>query len=209
METPILQLTLPYVLGWNTILHGMLALSINPLKRTPREFQYHQAALSELRMEITKIYSGVLDTATIHKTLCTSFLLAMFSLADCDGCWAQHVRGMVSIIRMADWSSLNSSKLGIFLVSACAHQDISAFAVGRLQPSKRCWLAWRSPRREGTEEVLSAFERMVGYPESLVNIIARIAEAAEDETLFVLQRQHYQVGIPTSTPGKLPISRKP
>ncbi|KAK6382394.1 hypothetical protein LTS17_004281 [Exophiala oligosperma] len=202
-ETPILQLTLPYVLGWPTILHGMLALSINPSKRTSREFNYHQAALTELRTEIGKIYNGILDTATVHKTLCTSFLLAMFSLADCDGCWAQHVRGMVSIIRMADWNSLQSSKLGTFLVSACAHQDISAFGVGRLQSSKRCWLAWMSHKVSGTEDVLSAFEIMVGYPESLIDIIARVAEAAEDETTFVLQGQQYEEEISLSRPGTL------
>lgn len=201
-ESPILQLTLPYVLGWPTILHGMLALSINASKRTSREFDYHQAALSELRTEIGRLYNGVLDTATVHKTLCSSFLLAMFSLADCDGCWAQHVRGMVNIIRMADRGSLYSSKLGTFLITACAHQDISAFAIGRVQPSKRCWLAWMSQKEEETEDIFSAFEIMIGYPESLIGIIARISEATEDEISFRLQSQQYQEQVSVFTPGK-------
>jgi hypothetical protein len=201
-ESPILQLILPYVLGWPTILHGMLALSINASKRTSREFDYHQAALSELRTEIGRLYNGVLDTAGIHKILCSSFLLAMFSLADCDGCWAHHVRGMVNIIRMSDRGSWHSSKLGTFLISACAHQDISAFAVGRVQPSKRCWLAWMSQRGEEAEDVFSPFEIMVGYPESLIGIIARISEATEDEISFRLQGQQYQEQISVFAPGK-------
>lgn len=185
----MLHLLLPYAMEWPEILHGMLSLSTTPSERSSLELGHHQAALLALQQETGRLQHGVTDMVRVLKTLSCSFLLAIFGIGECDGCWAQHVRGMVSIIRMADWNALTLSKVGLFLLSACAHQDISAFSMGNTRRSHRAWLAWMVHRRSNNDGTFSPFETLIGYPESLITIIAFISEAAEDARINELQKR--------------------
>lgn len=120
--------------------------------------------------------------------LTASFLLNMFSRSQCDETWVRHSRGMINVVRTLDHQVLKSTKLGEFLLSSAAYQDISAFTLGKSQPSQRVWLAWKmQAARTLDQHDFTILEAMIGYPETLVTIIALISENAEDNAHLALQ----------------------
>lgn len=183
----LLELLLPFTFQSPGIFHGLLALSTRASLRKTPEFGHYQNTLLELSKEMENLKTN-LETDRVLRILSGSVLLSIYALHQCDESWIQHVRGMINVIRMADQEALRSSTLGLFLMESCAYQDISAFSLGRRQPSQRVWLAWnmrRSARGDG--EGFSPFETTYGYPQTLVNIIALISEAAEDSFNMMIQ----------------------
>lgn len=183
-DTSMLQILLPHALQWPAVLHGLLALAVRPSGRGGREFRHYDAAVSELRLEMDRLQTEGPDMARIERVLSSSFLLGVFAFSHCDGCWSHHIRGMISVIRMAGWQTLISSDLGSFLLGVCAHQDISAFSVGRQEQSQKAWLSWlMCPRGNRNDKPFTALETIMGYPESLISIIALISEATDDNVI--------------------------
>jgi hypothetical protein len=132
------------------------------------------------------------DVDHIHTLLASCFLLSTLTLAQCDQSWVQHTKGMLNMICSADHDLLLALPLGRYLVSMCAFQDISALSVGRAQLSQKAWLSWRLSRpRHRPDDNLTFFETTVGYPETLVDIIARIAELAGDNNQLFLRESMF------------------
>lgn len=187
----MLNVLLPYSLHWPPIYHGLLALSEPSSQISGEQLNYYHTALSALRQEMEKLQANPRDMTSYPKVLCSSYLLAIFSLSHCDGGWAQHARAMINMIRIADKEWLRSSQLGSFLIGACCHMDISAFAVGRQQRSQKAWLSWMMRETETrTTNEFTALETIIGYPESLISIIALISELADDAAF-----ENHQAGI--------------
>jgi hypothetical protein len=185
----VLELLLPFTFQSPGIFHGLLAVSTRASQRKTPDFGHYQNALLELSREMEHLKTNP-ETDRVLRILCGSVLLNMYALHQCDESWIQHVRGMINVIRMADQEALRSSTLGLFLMESCAYQDISAFSLGRKQPSQRVWLAWNMRRSaNGGGEGFSPFETTYGYPQTLVNIIALISEAAEDNFNMMIQAQ--------------------
>ncbi|KAH7127292.1 fungal-specific transcription factor domain-containing protein [Dactylonectria macrodidyma] len=178
--TPLLQLLLPLGLEWPPILHCLLSLSKQNLQRSESDFQHYQIALSELRSEIAALKTNLTDIAKIEKILASSFLLGMFTRPWCNEYWVQHARGMTTVLRLVDQSRLGASELGVFLISVCAIQDISAFSVGKRELSQHVWLSWMNHRSmPNSHQSFTALETVTGYPGSLVSLIAYVSEDAE------------------------------
>jgi hypothetical protein len=185
----VLELLLPFTFQSPGIFHGLLAVSTRASQRKTPDFGHYQNALLELSREMEHLKTNP-ETDRVLRIICGSVLLNMYALHQCDESWIQHVRGMINVIRMADQEALRSSTLGLFLMESCAYQDISAFSLGRKQPSQRVWLAWNMRRSaNGGGEGFSPFETTYGYPQTLVNIIALISEAAEDNFNMMIQAQ--------------------
>ncbi|PVH75266.1 hypothetical protein DL98DRAFT_658191 [Cadophora sp. DSE1049] len=190
---PLLDMLLPLGSRDPSILHGLLAISMRASERSPQDLQHHQVALSQLHAELRLSQMDEKgDSGQIHRLLSLSLLLCIFTLHQCDGTWAQHTRGMVGLVRSVEQSSLIQTPLGRFLVGVSCFQDLSALALGRDRLSQKAWLSWMSPhinrRPVGT---LTALEITTGYPESLLDIIARISELAEDNFYRDLQKTLY------------------
>lgn len=96
--------------------------------------------------------------------------------------WSSHVGGLVSIIDSLNPQLVKNTNLGMLIRSIAAYLDIGAFALGRHVKSRRAWLTWGlhlpmncSPRSEFT-----SLEVIVGYPESLITILAIISAIIDD-----------------------------
>ena len=178
----MLDLMLPYLLQWPPIYYALLALAAgSSARQESTRYDYYQAALAALRTEMQQVQANPTDMSPYPRVLCSSYLLAIFSLHICDGAWAQHARAMISMVRIADHSWLRSSKLGTFLMAACCHMDIAAFAIGRPQRSRKAWLSWMMRDRENMGDGdFTTLEIIIGYPESLLSVIALISESADD-----------------------------
>ncbi|WYZ43385.1 hypothetical protein EsH8_VI_001084 [Colletotrichum jinshuiense] len=195
----LLRMILPLCLKSPSIRHGLLSLGSSLSDRSPTDLYHYQMALSQLRDEINAAKANNLDIEWIHQLLASSLILSMFTLGQCDGCSVQHVRGMVGIVRMADQTLLASTPLGRFLMGASAWQDISAFWLGRKQPSQKAWTSWMAHRVSAKAAgELTALETMTGYPESLVTIIADIAEFVDDNVHMAMHQSFSHDGQPTS-----------
>lgn len=189
-RTPLLEMVLPLVSRSPSILHGLLAISLRASDRSPQDLHHHQVALSELHAEIRIAQIGNSDLERLTRLLSLSLLLCIFTIPHCDGTWAQHTRGMVALVRSTDHSALVQSPLGRFLLGSCAFQDLSALGIGRGRLSQKAWLSWMSSRIRDTNDAdgsLSALEITNGYPESLLDLIARVSELAEDTYYIHLQ----------------------
>ncbi|KAH7218886.1 fungal-specific transcription factor domain-containing protein [Fusarium oxysporum] len=181
---------LPLCLKSSSIRHGLLSLASNPSERSPTDLYHYQMALTQLRGDIGAASGDNVDIEWIHQLLASSLILSFFNFSQCDGYSIRHIRGMISIVRMTDQALLASTPLGRFLMGVCSYHDISAFWIGRKQPSQRAWTSWMSHRTH-TElgGDLTALESMMGYPESLVNIIADVAELVDDNIYLELENR--------------------
>ncbi|KAM0076420.1 hypothetical protein ACKRZS_011477 [Fusarium odoratissimum] len=128
-------------------------------------------ALTQLRGDIGAASGDNVDIEWIHQLLASSLILSFFNFSQCDGYSIRHIRGMISIVRMTDQALLASTPLGRFLMG-------------------RAWTSWMSHRTH-TElgGDLTALESMMGYPESLVNIIADVAELVDDNIYLELENR--------------------
>ncbi|KAK8011602.1 hypothetical protein PG990_010567 [Apiospora arundinis] len=195
----LLRMILPLCLQSSSIRHGLLSLSSGPAGRSPDDLYHYQIALSQLRNDVGAAKGHRLDMEWVHRVLASSLILGLFTVGQCDGCTVQHIRGMISIVRMTDQAELASTPLGSFLMGVCSYHDISAFWVGREQPSQRAWTSWMSHRTAANPDgELTALETMMGYPQTLVNIIADIAELVDDNTHMALQRGLLRSGQPVA-----------
>ncbi|KAI8655611.1 hypothetical protein NCS55_01213800 [Fusarium keratoplasticum] len=169
----LLQLILPLGLQSLSILHGLLALSVRGEERSSHDLQHHQLALGELRKEIQEAGLNPISTHRAHKVLALCLLLSLFTLPRCDGSWVQHHRGMLSLLRSLDQSAIISDPLGRFLLSIS-------------------WLSWMLPRsRERPGITLTSLEATIGYPETLIDIIAQISEFSDDNYYLYLRSLHH------------------
>ncbi|CVK83937.1 uncharacterized protein FMAN_01184 [Fusarium mangiferae] len=181
---------LPLCLKSSSIRHGLLSLASNPSERSPTDLYHYQMALTQLRGDIGAASGDNVDIEWIHQLLASSLILSFFTFSQCDGYSIRHIRGMISIVRMTDQALLASTPLGRFLMGVCSYHDILAFWIGRKQPSQRAWTSWMSHRTQtdpGGD--LTALESMMGYPESLVNIIADVAELVDDNIYLELENR--------------------
>ncbi|KAL3291126.1 fungal-specific transcription factor domain-containing protein, partial [Colletotrichum asianum] len=164
-----------------SVRHGLLSLSKRGSERSEVDLYHYQMAISQLCTDINGIEPDKLDIQQVHRILAASLLLYVVSLPYSDGSWAQHIRGMISVVRLTDQSILASTKLGRFLLCMSSVPDIPTFSVGRDYSSQKAWVSWmlhRTSTGDGGE--LTCLETMLGYPESLLNIIARVAELGDD-----------------------------
>ncbi|KAF5700697.1 fungal-specific transcription factor domain-containing protein [Fusarium globosum] len=184
----LLETVLPLAFQSSSVLHGLLALSKASKSRSETDLSRHQMALGQLVAEIGASNPGPIDAIHAQRALASSLLLSIFAVGSCDGSWCHHVRGMVSILRSTDRASLTSQPTGRFLVGICAFSDISALSVGRRRLSQKAWLSWMTPRPSqdcdsasaSASASFSALESTVGYPESLIDLLAQAAERADD-----------------------------
>lgn len=184
----LLNLLLPLALASPSVFHGLLALSVRSSKRSLRDFSHYQSTLLELGSEIAHLSSDLSHTERTKQLLASSYLLCLFTRPWCDGSWVQHVRGMLSMLRLADHNALRQSAVGAFLIGSCASLDVSAFSVGRKQLGQNLWLSWmtQSPARDSTD-AFTALETITGYPESLITVIAHISEYTQNQAFNDLQ----------------------
>ncbi|KAM0470471.1 hypothetical protein ACHAP7_009535 [Fusarium lateritium] len=98
--------------------------------------------------------------------------------------WSFHMTGMISVIQSMDRSVRESTSLGRLVTQMAAHLDIGAFSLGRLSRSKRAWLEWDiCPPGTPPKPDFCAIEIIVGYPKSLLTIIATVSAVLEDVDL--------------------------
>lgn len=174
-RSPLLHLLLPHTLKWPAILHGMLSLSTSHDERSLPEFIHHQETLRALRLESEAISDSNRKIDKILGVLSCQFLLSMFALSECNEWRAHHNRAMIDVISTTSLADLHMSELGIFLTSVCAMSDISAFSIGGVHTSQRCWLEWITSPTDHSSLENSPLESITGYPSSLVEVIAHVA----------------------------------
>ncbi|KAK8088440.1 hypothetical protein PG997_003401 [Apiospora hydei] len=145
-QASLLRMILPLCLQSSSIRHGLLSLGSGPAVRSPDDLYHYQMALSQLRNDIDAAKGHCFDMEWVHRVLASSLILSLFTVGQCDGCMVQHIRAMINIVRITDQAKLAATPLGCFLMGVCPYHDISAFWVGREQPSQRAWTSWMSHR---------------------------------------------------------------
>ncbi|KXJ88864.1 fungal-specific transcription factor domain-domain-containing protein [Microdochium bolleyi] len=183
----LLQLLLPLALHSSAVLEGLLSLSTNTYPRSPEQLRRQDAALGQLMAEIAATPVGdakPFDPTRAQRIMASSLLLANFSLSLCDTTWTSHIHGMIGIARGTSRDALLHDATGRFLLAHCAVSDISAMSVGLRRLSHKCWLSWMMPRAPRSPDPhFTSIEITLGYPESLLDIIAQVAELADDSAL--------------------------
>lgn len=99
--------------------------------------------------------------------------------------WTLHISGIVSLIESLDQNNIQSAYLSRLAREIAAYLDIGAFSLGSLGKtrSRRAWLEWDiEPPGTPEQTDLTPMEIMLGYPKSLVTIIATVAALIECQT---------------------------
>lgn len=206
----MLELILPLAFQSPAVLHSLLALSRSCGARSEAQLNQHHAALKELVADITAARSCKIDMGHVNRALASSLLLSIFAIGNCDKTWSHHIRGMASLVRSADRAVLASHTTGWFLLSMCAFSDISALSVGQDRLSQKGWLSWMTPRPENPlGSSFTTLEVTVGYPESLIDIIAQVAELADDGAYFQASGSLYAASTPATSVASLPAFASP
>ncbi|KAM5358085.1 hypothetical protein ACJZ2D_015622 [Fusarium nematophilum] len=116
--------------------------------------------------------------------------------------WSHHMRGMIKLIESLDPNLNTRSSIARLVKDSVAHLDIAAFSLGRLQKSHNCWLKWdMCPPEAPPASDFSSMEVIMGYPKSLLTIIATISAVFEEgpssepmsAILDMVKRLHHQV----------------
>lgn len=199
----LLEVTIPLASESPTILHGLLALSESCSNRSANNLEHYHLAVSELSRDIAIASMSSASLGHVHRVLAASLLLCIFCMGYCDGTAVQHLRGMIGVVRWADRSSLASSDLGCSLMGMCAFLDISALSIGSRWRSQKAWTNWltRRPARPPGKS-FTTLEITMGYPESFIDILAQVADLADDQA----QGQLIQLLMAASTPNPAPLN---
>ncbi|KAF4994731.1 hypothetical protein FDECE_13038 [Fusarium decemcellulare] len=211
---PLLEALLPLAEWCLTIRNALLALAgllrvkmrqerclfgaedeEHSLQASAAALERYQVALSTLRERVfTLQFSNACESDALE-VLGSALLLTIAGFPrtmqpEDSHEWSQHMRGMVSLVESLDSSLPAHSGIRRLVKHSVAHLDIGAFALGRTQRSDHAWLRWDiHPPEAPPSPDFDPLEVVVGYPKSLLTIIATISAALEmpdgDTTLSV------------------------
>lgn len=146
---------------------------------------WHQATISGILSKLLHIQGEQMHEDDLKEILAASLLLTMFGFPHQIDNWSLHVQGMISLVESTDPAMVESLSVARLVRAFAAHNDISAFSLGRSDESHRAWLNWDITPREGiVKSNFSPFEIIIGYPETMITLIAIMSSAFEDTRKF-------------------------
>ncbi|EEU34654.1 uncharacterized protein NECHADRAFT_34796, partial [Fusarium vanettenii 77-13-4] len=166
------------------------------LPESTAALERYQVALSTLRERILALQSNNACENDALEVLGSALLLTVAGFPrtmrpEDTHEWSHHMHGMISLVESLDSSITTHSSIGRLVKESVARLDIGAFALGRTQKGHNAWLRWEiHPPETPPSPDFCALEVIMGYPKSLLTIIAAIStilEEPDDDTLsFVI-----------------------
>ncbi|TVY65016.1 hypothetical protein Focb16_v015436 [Fusarium oxysporum f. sp. cubense] len=146
-----------------------------------------QSALKDLQTKISKVNVSQANNDDVVELLVSVLIMitAGFpsgSRSTQDADWTLHISGIVSLIESLDQTEIQSAYVSRLAREIAAYLDIGVFSLGSLSQSKnrRAWLTWNIEHPETPQETdFSPMEVMLGYPRSLITLIAAMAALLE------------------------------
>ncbi|KAH6695499.1 hypothetical protein F5X68DRAFT_244146 [Plectosphaerella plurivora] len=140
--------------------------------------KYHDS-LAQLRAKIEQFqYNGASSDETLETIACVMLLVtAGFPGSRDNSCdWALHIGGMVSLVELLGSETVQSTAIGRLARDMAAQFSIGLFSLGNRSLTNEVWLTWdvHPPEIQDGEE-LSSLETILGYPRSLVTILATMS----------------------------------
>ncbi|KAF4450491.1 Xylanolytic transcriptional activator xlnR [Fusarium austroafricanum] len=147
----------------------------------------YQSALQDLQIKISELHVSEANNDDIVELLGSVLILitAGFpsdSRPSQDADWTLHISGIVSLIESLDQNHIQSVYISRLAREIAAYLDIGIFSLGSLgqSRSRRAWLSWNiEPPGAPQQTDFSPMEVMLGYPRSLVTVIASMAALLE------------------------------
>ncbi|KAL5592987.1 hypothetical protein FOBRF1_012089 [Fusarium oxysporum] len=158
-----------------------------PIDLASSALERYQSALEDLQIKISELHLAEANNDDIVELLGSVLILitAGFpsdSRPSQDADWTLHISGIVSLIESLDQNDIQRAYVARLAREIAAYLDIGVFSLGSLSQSKnrRAWLAWDIEPPEAPQQTdFSPMEVMLGYPRSLVTIIAAMAALIE------------------------------
>ncbi|QGA14829.1 hypothetical protein EYB26_002485 [Talaromyces marneffei] len=152
---------------------------------------WHQVTISGIRSKLIRLQSGGTQEGDLKEVLAASLLLSMFGFPLQVNNWSLHVQGMIALIESTEPTIIDSLSVARFVRTCAAYNDISAFSLGRLEDSHLAWLKWNICPVGGSGKAyphsqtpsFTPFEVTIGYPESLITIIAMMSAMFEEKRI--------------------------
>ncbi|KAL3487239.1 fungal-specific transcription factor domain-containing protein [Aspergillus germanicus] len=148
---------------------------------------WHQATISGIRSKLLRIQTEHTEEGDLKEILAASLLLTIFGFPQQINNWSMHVQGMIALIESTDPAMVESLPIARLVRAFAAHNDIYAFSLGRPEESHRAWLNWDIWPRESSgarTTNLTLFEITIGYPESMITLIAIMSGAFDDTAKY-------------------------
>ncbi|KAL2802041.1 hypothetical protein BJX63DRAFT_438254 [Aspergillus granulosus] len=141
----------------------------------------HQAAISGIRSKLLHIQTEYTQKGDLEEILAASLLLTIFGFPRQINNWSLHVQGMIALIESTDPAMIESLSVARLVRPFAAHNNIYAFSLGRSEESHQAWLNWDLGPQEGiTRAAYTPFEITIGYPQSMITLIAIMSGTFED-----------------------------
>ncbi|KNB20098.1 hypothetical protein FOXG_22750 [Fusarium oxysporum f. sp. lycopersici 4287] len=143
----------------------------------------YQSALEDLQIKISRINVSHANNDDIVELLGSVLILITVgfpsdSRSTQDADWTLHISGIVSLIESIDQNAIQSAYVSRLAREIAAYLDIGVFSLGSSgqSRSKRAWLTWDIEPPEAPQQTdFSPMEVMLGYPRSLITLIAAMA----------------------------------
>ncbi|KAH8743752.1 fungal-specific transcription factor domain-containing protein [Diaporthe sp. PMI_573] len=185
---PFLAELLPLATRFGTVKKALLALARVLHTPSPRcaepssaasALESYQVALTTLREKIATIDVSKASDSDVLEVLGAALLLTLAGFPRSDQhstAWSHHIVGLVTLIESLSPDVIGATVLGEYARESVAYLDIAAFSLGRPLKARNAWLRWdvHPPETPPTDD-FSSLEVVVGYPKSLLTIIATIS----------------------------------